>query len=264
MILHRSAAGYLIVSAGLATMLAGCAATPMGTTVQTMPGPGKTFEAFQADNASCKSFAADQVRGQADAANQRAVGAAALTTVLSAGLGAAVGGAVGDAGNGAATGAAIGANSSANDQGMIQLQYDNAFSQCMYAKGELVPGYAPVAVAAAPAAERPPPDPLVRSSQIELVRLGYLRGSADGYIGPMTRRAISGFQQSHSLPADGTPSPALLARLQSTPTGTAAAPATATASAPTNWVAPTGSPSITPASEPVPAAPSGWVAPTKQ
>lgn len=272
---RRSAAGHLIVSAGLATMLAGCAATPMGPTVQAMPGPGKTFDTFQADNASCKGYASDQVKGQADAANQREAGAAVLTTVLTAGLGAAVGGSVGDAANGAAVGAAtgaaggaaMGAAGSANDQAMIQQQYDNAFSQCMYAKGEQVPGFAPVAVAAPmPSAA----DPLVRSSQIELVRLGYLHGGADGYIGPKTRSAISGFEQSHGLPVDGAPSSGLLARLQSTPTSAGAASATAstasttTASAPSNWVAPTGTPSATPVSAPAPAAPSGWVAPTKQ
>lgn len=273
---RRSAAGHLIVSAGLATMLAGCAATPMGPTVQAMPGPGKTFDVFQADNTSCKGFASDQVKGQADAANQREAGAAVLTTVLSAGLGAAVGGSVGDAANGAAIGAAsgaaggaaMGAAGSANDQAMIQQQYDNAFSQCMYAKGEQVPGYAAVAV------EAPPPrstaDPLVRSSQAELIRLGYLRGGADGYIGPKTRTAISGFEQSHGLPVDGAPSSGLLARLQSTPTSAGAASATAstatttTASAPNNWVAPTGTPSVTPVAAPASAAPSGWVAPTKQ
>jgi len=285
MIVRRSAAGPLIISVGLAAMLAGCAATPMGPTVQSMPGPGKTFDAFQTDNTYCKGFAADQVKGQADAANQRTAGTVALTTVLGAGLGAAVGGSVGDAASGAAIGAAsgattgtvVGAGNGMNDQAIIQQQYDNAYSQCMYAKGEQVPGYAPVVVAA-PAA--PAPDPLVRSSQVELIRLGYLHGAADGYIGPRTRAAISSFEQAHALPVDATPSPGLLARLQSTPTSTAAAPATATASAPTNWVAPTGSPSATPASAPTnwvaptgspsatpasaPAAPSGWVAPTKQ
>ncbi len=296
MFVRRSAAAHLIISAGLATMLAGCAATPMGPMVQAMPGPGKTFDAFQADNTTCKGFAADQVKGQADAANQRTAGTVALTTVLGAGLGAAVGGSVGDAGygaavgaaSGAATGTAYGAGNGANDQAMIQQQYDNAYSQCMYAKGEQVPGYAPVVVAAP---SGPAPDPLVRSSQVELIRLGYLHGGADGYMGPKTRAAIAGFEQANALPVDGSPSPALLARLQSTPTG---APA-ATASAPVNWVAPTGSasgpasappaaapapaapagwvaptgsasgsPSVTPAAAPAPAAPSGWVAPTKQ
>jgi hypothetical protein len=238
----------------------------MGPTIQVLPGRGKSFDTFQADQAGCKTYAANQVKGQADAANNRAVGAALLTTALGAATGAAVGGSVGDAANGAAVGAAtgagggavIGATGSANEQAGIQQQYDNAFAQCMYAKGEQVPGYAPVAVAA------PGPvsaaDPLVRSIQGELNRLGYLQGGADGYIGPKTRGAISSFEQATGLPVDGSPSPRLLARLQSTPTHATAA-AAPTAAAPGNWVAPTGSPSAAPA--PAAAAPSGWVAPAK-
>jgi hypothetical protein len=49
MIVRRSAAGHLVTLACVAAMLAGCAATPMGPTVQVMPGPGKSFDAFQAD-----------------------------------------------------------------------------------------------------------------------------------------------------------------------------------------------------------------------
>jgi hypothetical protein len=243
----------------------------MGPTVQVMPGPGKTFDAFQNDQASCKVYASGQVQGQADAANQQAVGAGVLTTVIGAGLGAAVGGAYGNAGAGAAVGAAsgaglgtaYGASGSSYAQMSIQQQYDNAFSQCMYAKGEQVPGFAPIASSPPP----PPPsgpvataDPLVRSTQSELIRLGYLQGGADGYMGPRTRGAISSFEQASGLPVDGSPSPSLLARLQSTPAG---APASApTASAPSNWVAPAGSPGAAPpAAGQAAAPPAGWVAP---
>jgi hypothetical protein len=239
----------------------------MGPTVQVMPGPGKTFAVFAADNEACKTFATNQVKGQADAANQRAVGAAVLGTVIGAGVGAATGNVFGDAGGGAGAGAAaglaggvgVGAASSSNDQIGIQQQYDNAFSQCMYANGERVPGYAP-AVASAPVSAAP--DPLVRATQAELIRLGYLNGgSADGFIGPKTRGAISSFEASNGLAADGAPSSRLLAKLQSTPASAGnAPPAAATASAPANWVAPTGSVSATPASA---SASSGWVAPTK-
>jgi uncharacterized protein YcfJ len=270
MIVRRATAGQFIISVCVATALAGCAATPMGPTVQVMPGPGKSFDTFRSDQSDCKNYAASQVQGQADAANQRAVGAAALTTLLGAGLGAAVGGAAGDAGAGAAigaaagagTGTAIGANGSSYDQMNIQQQYDNSFSQCMYSKGEQVPGYAPVAVAApAPVAAA---DPMVRSTQAELIRLGYLHDTADGYMGPKTRNAISSFEQSSGLPADGRPSPTLLARMQSTPTNAS----TATASAPANWVAPApagGAPAggMTPAAVQPAAATSGWVTPGK-
>ena len=217
------------------------------------------------------------MQGQADAANQQAVGAGVLSTVVGAGLGAAVGGAYGNAGAGAAIGAAsgaglgtaYGASGSSYAQLSIQQQYDNAFSQCMYAKGEQVPGFAPIATMAPP-----PPgpvasaDPMVRSTQFELIRLGYLQGGADGYMGPRTRGAIASFEQANSLPVDGSPSPTLLARLQSTPTGApggapGGAPAAApTASAPSNWVAPAGSPGAAPPAVGQAAPPpAGWVAP---
>jgi len=276
MAVRRSTVGHIVISAWAGLMLAGCAQTPMGPTVQVMPGPGMSFDQFQADQANCKSYAAGQVQGQAESANQQAVGAGVLTTVIGAGLGAAVGGAYGNAGAGAAIGAAsgagmgaaYGASGSSYAQMTIQQQYDNAFSQCMYAKGDQVPGYAPIAVAPPPPPVSSGPDPLVRSTQSELIRLGYLQGGADGYMGPKTGGAISSFEQANGLPVDGSPSPRLLARLQSTPTG---APAP-TASAPSNWVAPAGSPGAAPpagsaGTAPPPAgqsaAPSGWVAPAK-
>ena len=262
---RRRAAGRVIVSAGVVAMLAGCAATPMGPTVQVMPGPGKSFEVFQIDQANCKTYAAGQVQGQAEAANNRAVGGALLTTALGAGLGAAIGGAAGNAGAGAAIGAgagaaggaAYGADASTQAQYSIQQQYDNAFAQCMYAKGEQVPGFAPVAVTYVPSpapVAAAVPDPLVRSTQSELIRLGYLHDSADGFMGPKTRNAIASFQQANGLPADGNPSPRLLALLQSTPaSGGGSSGGGSTASAP-NWVAPVGA-------APQPAAP--WVPPTR-
>jgi hypothetical protein len=257
--IRHTPVGRIYYSACALAILAGCAATPMGPTVQVMPGRGKAFETFQSDQAGCKTYAAGQVNGQAEAANQRAVGAALLTTVLGAGLGAGIGGATGDAGAGAAVGAAagagggtmFGAGNSANDQAGIQQQYDNAFSQCMYAKGEQVPGFAPNVADRGPAAA---PDPLVRSTQSELIRLGYLRGTADGFAGAKTRAAIAAFEQGSGLPPDGSPSPMLLARLQSTPAGASSA----TASASGNWVAPAGSGAATSAA----ATGTGWVAPT--
>ena len=122
-------------------VLAGCAQTPFGPTVQVMPGPHKSFEAFASDGQYCKSYSQSQVAGQAQAVNNQAVGGALLATALGAGLGAALGG-----GNGAAIGAAsaaglgtgVSADASANAQAGIQAQYDNAYAQCMYTKGNQV------------------------------------------------------------------------------------------------------------------------------
>ena len=263
MLARWDAAKKVTGPAAAVALLAGCAATPMGPTVNVMPGPGKSFEIFQVDQANCKSFAESQVAGQAQAVNNQAVGGAALGTLLGAGLGAGIGAATGNAGAGAAIGAATGlgagtvygSSNTGNAQYSIQVQYDNAFSQCMYAKGEQVPGYAPVQVASVPDRVAVA-DPLVRATQSELIRLGYLSGGADGFAGRKTHSAIASFEQANGLPPDGIASSHLLAKLQATPT---AAPA-ATAAAPSGWVAPTGTPAAAPVTASVPA---GWVAPAK-
>jgi hypothetical protein len=195
----------------------------MGPTVQVMPGPGKSFEAFQYDQAGCKQFAEQAVAGQAQNANVRGVAVGVIGTALGAGLGGAIGGGRG-AGIGAASGAlgggALGAGSSASAQVGIQQQYDNAFAQCMYAHGNAVPGYGPMMVQS-PAP--PPPaygynDPnLTHAVQVQLNRLGYLSGPPDGVMGPNTSNAIVAFEHTAGLPVDGVPSGPLLARLQATP-----------------------------------------------
>jgi hypothetical protein len=202
----------------LGLVLSGCAQTPLGPTVQVMPGPGKSFEAFTFDQAGCKQYAESSVAGQAQNANNRAVGAAAIGTVLGAGLGAAIGGGRGaaiGAGSGAVAGTGVGMGSSSNEQYGIQQQYDNAYAQCMYSKGNMVPGYGPMMV------NSPPPGPpdisLTAAVQQQLIRLGYLRGAADGMAGPRTVSAISQFESVSGMQVDGMPSPPLLARLQATP-----------------------------------------------
>jgi hypothetical protein len=129
-------------SLAICLMATACAHPPMGPQVSVMPGPNKPFDVFQQDDAMCRSFAQNQVAGQAQDANNRAVGAGVLGTVLGAGLGAAVGGGRGaaiGAGAGAVAGTAYGANGSAYEQGGIQRQYDNAYTQCMYSRGNQTP-----------------------------------------------------------------------------------------------------------------------------
>jgi Putative peptidoglycan binding domain len=255
--------------------------------VRAMPGPGKPFAVFQADQAVCKAFAADHVSGQVRATNQTAAGTAVLGTLVGAGLGAAAGNLAGAAGTGAAVGAAVGAGggaalgatNSSNHQRGIQARYDAAYAHCMIAKGEQVPGYSSVRYAqpGPMAARLPEPDPLVRATQTELIRLGYLRGDTDGLAGPKTRTAISAYEHASGVPSDGTASPRLLARMQATPTAAAApdnwvapaavpaaaaAPSPAAASAPVGWVSPT-APAAAPISTDAGAAPGSWVAPAR-
>jgi peptidoglycan hydrolase-like protein with peptidoglycan-binding domain len=56
-----------------------------------------------------------------------------------------------------------------------------------------------------------------------LNRLSYFNGPPDGVMGPATSNAIATYERSNGLPIDGQPSPQLLARLQSTPTGAGSA-----------------------------------------
>jgi outer membrane lipoprotein SlyB len=130
-----------------ALLLSACANEPMGPTVGVMPAPGKSFDVFQGDQAVCKQFATDQVRGGAQQANNQQVGTAVVGTLLGAGLGAAIGGGRGaaiGAGAGALGGTAVGAGPSQGAQYSLQQRYDLAYSQCMYSRGNQVPGYQPL------------------------------------------------------------------------------------------------------------------------
>lgn len=118
-----------------------------------MPPPNKPFEVFAQEQADCEHYASDQVSGVAEAANNRALGAIALGAVLGLAVGAATGS--GRAATvGAATGGAIGAAVGANQSGYagygLERRYDIAYSQCMYAKGNYVPGMVAAALPPAP------------------------------------------------------------------------------------------------------------------
>jgi uncharacterized protein YcfJ len=166
------------VVCGLAVLvvLAGCAVRPMGPSVAVMPAPNKPFEAFQQDQTICKQFADQQVSGQTEATNKQAVGIGALGTALGAGLGAAIGGGRGagiGAGSGAVLGGGAGAASSQQAQMTIQQRYDIAYKQCMYARGNQVPGFQPAAA---------PPPPVERGVTGEVPPGGVPMGLAR--IGP--------------------------------------------------------------------------------
>jgi len=142
-----------------------CATIPKGPTVMVWPGPGKPFDAFQADDAVCRQWAAQQLgTSPNDAVNQNLATGAVLGTLAGAALGAAIGAASGHPGVGAAIGAASGliggtaiATGPAYGAGyQVQRRYDNAYLQCMYAKGNQIPGSARPSRGAIPL---PPPPP---------------------------------------------------------------------------------------------------------
>ena len=127
-------------------LLTACASEPLGPTVGVMPAPGKPFDVFQGDQALCKQFSAGEVQGGSQQANNQQVGTALVGTLLGAGLGAAIGGGRGaaiGAGAGALGGTAVGAGPSQNAQSSLQQRYNLAYSQCMYSRGNQVPGYQP-------------------------------------------------------------------------------------------------------------------------
>jgi len=147
------------IAAGTAlALLSACAQTPHGPRVQAMPGANKSFEAYAQDQEVCKQYAKQQVEGQADNANERALGATVIGGLLGTGVGAVLGGGRGaavGAAVGGVGGAAVGTGASSSDQRGIQQQYDNAYTACMSAKGNAVAQ--PVYVVPQPVYVAPPP-----------------------------------------------------------------------------------------------------------
>jgi hypothetical protein len=154
-------------------------------------GCRQTFRQSAQEEEGCKTYAQAQIAGAVDNANRNAIGRAVLTTALGAGTGALLGGGegarIGTAG-GATAGTGVATDMSANSQTTIQQRYDVAYSQCMYAEGNQVPGMQqaateepPPAPAAMPAYVAPPRfDPtLVAAIQRELARIGLLSGTPD-------------------------------------------------------------------------------------
>lgn len=141
-----------LTAAGMTAVmvLTGCATTPLHPTVRAVQPPGKSYDAFMADDALCKETAAREVKGEADSANDRAVGTALIGAALGAGLGAVAGGGRGAAVGAAAGGTAgtlVGADGSAHQQHSIQFQYNTVYEQCMTGHGDLIQqAYRPVTV----------------------------------------------------------------------------------------------------------------------
>jgi hypothetical protein len=132
-----------------AVLLSGCVAPPIGPTAQVMPAPGKPFDVFAQDLATCKQFAGGEVSGGATLANLNDFGMAAMSTALGAGLGAATmhyqaqrGAELGGSA-GAIAGMAIASRGAAQNQNGLQGRYDLAYIQCMYARGNQVASTAP-------------------------------------------------------------------------------------------------------------------------
>jgi hypothetical protein len=148
-------------------LLGACATIPTGPSIMVIPGTGKSFDQFRADDAVCRQYALDQIGGAS--ANQAAVAKGVESAAIGAGIGALAGAAIGGhqnagagAGMGLLAGSAIGASSGQASGYAAQRQYDNAYAQCMYAKGNRVPvagQMAPERSYSPPPAYTPPPPP---------------------------------------------------------------------------------------------------------
>lgn len=150
-----------------AISLVGCATLPIGPSVMVLPPEGKTFEQFQAEYSACRQWAAGQIGlNPQETANQNTAAGAIAGTAIGAGLGAALGSSSGHAGTGAAIGAAAGlltGTAAGASAGQVygweaQRRYDMAYQQCMYAKGNQIPGMVPRTRRVRHIPPPPPPD----------------------------------------------------------------------------------------------------------
>src|SRR5579885_3195956 len=159
---------YRLIPLAAAIALGACATVPRGPSVMALPGNGASFDQFRADDATCQQYAQGAIGyTQAQAAEDSATKSAAVGTAIGAAAGALLG-AAGHPGTGAAIGAGtgllVGGTAGADAYGSsaytMQRRYDNAYIQCMYAKGHQVPvagGYS--TTSRAPAYSPPPPPP---------------------------------------------------------------------------------------------------------
>ena len=132
-----------LLAAPLILVLGACTTIPDGPSVMVLPGSGKTFAMFQADDIECQRFALNRIGKTPDQlATESGLKTAALGAAMGAVAGAAVdgsGGAAVGAGLGAAFGGLTGAASSSGTGDMAQRRFDHAYMQCMFALGHRIP-----------------------------------------------------------------------------------------------------------------------------
>jgi outer membrane lipoprotein SlyB len=146
---HMNTKGMILTAIIVVVTLSGCATVPAGPSVMVLPAPGKPFEVFQADEAVCRQWATQQSGAQpSEIVNQNIANSAAVGALAGAAIGAVIGSTSGHAGSGAAIGAGTGlVGGAAAGSGpayasgwQVQRRYDIAYQQCMYAKGNQIPG----------------------------------------------------------------------------------------------------------------------------
>ncbi len=123
-------------------VLAGCVPAVMAPSVAATPGPGKMPTDLASDTTACAAQANQQMAPAIQAANNQVAGTVLLNAVIGGGGSAAAGASNSEvAANSVANGATAGAANAQAAAATLQQQYDVAYSQCMYARGDNVPPY---------------------------------------------------------------------------------------------------------------------------
>ncbi|MGY6275151.1 YMGG-like glycine zipper-containing protein [Methylomonas sp. MgM2] len=160
---------FNILAVCLVALSAGCARMPTGPSVMALPGSRMSFEQFEQDDFDCRQYASGQIGGTT--ANQAAADSQAGSAVVGSAVGAAAGAAIGGgsgaaigAGSGLVAGTMVGASEGQRAAYATQEHYDNAYVQCMYAKGHRVPvsgdfNYTPPSPSNRSTTPIPPPPP---------------------------------------------------------------------------------------------------------
>jgi hypothetical protein len=125
-------------------VVGGCVSMPSGPSMLVLPGTGKNFNQFRADDFTCRQYAHDQIGGRSteQLASDSVARSALLGTAIGAAAGAAFDGSRGaavGAGTGLLFGSVAGAGAAESSSYGAQRRYDFAYQQCMYASGHRVP-----------------------------------------------------------------------------------------------------------------------------
>jgi hypothetical protein len=160
----RLQGAWIVVGAAL--LLGACVDLPNGPGVMALPGTGKSSDQFRDDDYYCRNFADSHIGGvePSEVSKSSTAKGAAVGAVIGAGIGAALSGGAGaavGAGFGLALGVAVGAGSGESSANALQRRYDQAYVQCMYAKGHRVPVSG--RLTSPPSYVPPPPPPPPRS-----------------------------------------------------------------------------------------------------
>jgi outer membrane lipoprotein SlyB len=133
-----------LLSVAALLLLGACVSVPTGPSMLVLPGSGKNFDQFRADEYDCRQYAQSQVGGTTaeQASVDSGVRSAAIGTAVGAVAGAIVGGhqgAAAGAGAGLLFGSVAGAGAAQGSAYTLQQRYDIGYQQCMYVKGHQVP-----------------------------------------------------------------------------------------------------------------------------